>query len=273
MRSAARSAADRICSRSSTSRPLRGVSLMSLASDRTTVSRLLKSCATPPARRPTLSIRCACESCSRRPCSAVMSRKIRTTPTMSPPSLRIGAAESAMTCSMPSFATSSVVVASVLVSPVAITRATGSSSLPLVRASMMRNTCPRGRPREASKLHPVSLVATGFIRVTRPRRSVAMTPSPIASSVMRRSSSLRRSAADALAFARATKWAAADASAVVTTIVMPCDCQWVRPGARVSLVSSKAAMTKATASATPATLETSDSRRAGGPTGRGYSYR
>src|SRR5438045_109214 len=58
-----------------------------------TARRLLKSCATPPARRPTLSIRWDWSSCSRRRLDSVMSAMMETSPVTWPAASRWGAAE------------------------------------------------------------------------------------------------------------------------------------------------------------------------------------
>ncbi len=101
----------------------------------------------------------------------------------SPPGSRMGAPLSAMGRRVPSRATSRRWLESATGAPWSSTRATGSPAGPPLSADSTRNTSPSMRPVAAAALQPVRASATGFMRVTRPPPSVAMTASPMELSV------------------------------------------------------------------------------------------
>jgi hypothetical protein len=110
----------------------------------------------------------------------------------------MGAALSAIGRSTPSFATSRAWLASPTTTPSRRTRVTGLSTGFREWAFTITKTSSIGRPRASPADQPVRVSATPLRNVTRPRSSVATTPSPMLASVVRRnscSSRKRRSAA------------------------------------------------------------------------------
>ena len=96
-----------------------------------------------------------------------------------PSSPRMGAALSSMGRSVPSFATSTVWLASPWILPVAITVSTGLVTGSRVVSSMMTKTASSGLPLAWAMVQPVNSTATAFMKTTRPAKSVAMTASPM----------------------------------------------------------------------------------------------
>ena len=123
---------------------------------------------------------------------SVTSEKTKTTPTIRPASPRMGAALSAIWYSCPSRASNTVWLASPTTSPRSMTNWTGLSTVLRLSALTIRNTSGSGCPSASASGHPVRRSAVGFMRVTRPWASVAMTPSPMEFSVVFKSSRLSR---------------------------------------------------------------------------------
>jgi len=124
----------------------------------------------------------------------VISLKTRTTPWMLFWSSFIGAPESAIWYSFPSFEINLVWFASPTIFPVLITASTGFSPFSPVSELTILNTLSSGRFKAFSSFHPVSSSATGFILVISPFLSVAITASPIELRVVFRSVKLLWSA-------------------------------------------------------------------------------
>ena len=111
---------------------------------------------------------------------------------------RMGAPLSSMGISPPRRERSSVWFASPTTLPARRTLATGLSTTWRVSSETMQNTSSSGRPRASPSAHPVSVSATGFMKLTFPAVSVAITASPMLRSVLssqRRASSSRSSRA------------------------------------------------------------------------------
>ncbi len=129
--------------------------------------------------------RCSASASSARR-SSVTSRNTRTAPTVSPSPSRIGAALSAIGRSLPSRCRSTVWFARPTVCPVRITRSTGLSTTCRLFSLMIRNTSTSGRPAASPAAQPVNSSAHGFMNVTRPSLSDAITPSPMLLRVTRK---------------------------------------------------------------------------------------
>ncbi len=137
---------------------------------------------------------------------ALTSVNTSTAPVISPAASWMGAALSDIWYSAPSRASSRVSLDSSTTWPVLTVRATGSGTGSRVPPETMTNTSPMCRPLAVPKGQPVSRSATGFIRVTRPARSVAITASPMERRVTARFSRLVRRASSAWRRAVTSEW-------------------------------------------------------------------
>ena len=167
----ARSAALRICFTSSArgsveSNPSMMISVLSLI----TVRRLLKSCAIPPASRPTASIFCDCLNCSSRFLRSVRSIDTRTNPSTVPCSSRTGDVVSRAGKALPDLPCTRN-------SPVQLSPTTPRSKISL--ACSRRNgegvSSSILPPTASSAVHPYNFSAKVFQKMTSPSASVATT--------------------------------------------------------------------------------------------------
>ena len=128
-------------------------------------------------------------SASRR---SATSRKISTQPDTCSRSSRIGEALSSIARSLPSRRISTEWFSRPATPPSRITRCARFLMGMRVASSITRNTRSSGSPVASARLQAVSSSATAFMYVTRPRRSVVMTASPMLARVMRRTSRCSR---------------------------------------------------------------------------------
>ena len=119
---------------------------------------------------------------------SLMSRKTRMQPCTRPCGSRIGAALSSIGVCEPSRRISKVWFARPTTTPSRSARVAGFSTGSRVDSLTMRKTASSGWPFASSARQPVSDSATRLRLLTRPSRSVAMTASPMLSSVTRRRS-------------------------------------------------------------------------------------
>ncbi len=157
--------------------------------------------------------------------SSVTSRKTRTAPRTSFDAPWMAAAESAIGCSVPSRAMSSVWFASPTITPSRSARVAGFSTGCRVSSLTIRNTCSSGAPTASAYDQPVSCSVTRLIIVMQPAASVTITPSPMLASVTRSCSRSAKSAAAAeaccAAFRRTDQMKPIEAATPSRPVAMP----------------------------------------------------